>query len=121
MPDSIRTSAAGVCSASAESLASQSAISASRSGGQPQGLSRRGTSAAAMPERSPCRTPGATSSSAVEPPSMKASPPKIRLAGFAAWWKASVSSAAPAFARTISRETGMYLVLPEVVPDDSAK
>ena len=52
---------------------------------------------------------------------MKDSPPKGRARGFAARCQASTSSAAPRLARTISAVTGMCLVRPEVVPEESAR
>jgi hypothetical protein len=120
-PERTRIASAGVASASAASLRSQSGRSAISAGGKLQPRSSAGTSAAAMPERSPCRTPDATRSSAVEPPSMKEGPPKIALPG---WWcrcQASTSVAARLLPRIIGAVTGMYFVVPEVVPEESAK
>ena len=52
---------------------------------------------------------------------MKDNPPNTRLSGCASRCHARVSSAAPRLARTIARVTGMYLVVPEVVPEDKAR
>ncbi len=65
--------------------------------------------------------PGACSFRSVEPPSIMLRPERMRLCGRFATWKDSTSDAARVLASTISREQGMYLVTPVVVPDVTAK
>ena len=74
-----------------------------------------------MPLRSPARTPSVGAVRSVLPPRKNIRPRNSGVPGCAARNRASVVRAARRLDASISRETGMYLVVPLVVPDDRAK
>ena len=74
----------------------------------------------AIPLKSPLKTSSASRTRPVEPPSMKTRPANSRLSGRLARWKVSRSVLARTLERCISRLTGMYFVVPVVVPDETA-
>ena len=73
-----------------------------------------------MPERSPARLPSGCLRRSVLPPRKKNLPVKSFAPGLAWRKRAMVVKAVFLLEATISQETGMYLVAPEVVPDERA-
>ena len=121
MPEMLVMGRSSARGASADIFSRQSVSRARSGGGRARPRAQNGVSTATIPERSPARMPGASSSSAVVPPRNTLSPRSIRLSGRAAKCQARTSSAAPAFARSIASLSGMRLVAACVVPEELAK
>src|SRR6516162_3550584 len=110
-----------LCSARRMSFSSQSLSNARWLGGNVKGARSAGASRVTMPLKSPEKLAGPAWRRSVLPPRKKRRPVKSGTSGWAARNQVSEVSAAFRLDASIARETGMYLVVPEVVPDDSVK